>query len=264
MTLVKRENLYKYLVMIVHPDRNPNDPLATKKTQDVNFNKSNPDVLIALAKAWNLPIAIDGNSPYTSTPDPRTASTRNPFEGRSNTGRSNFDNFRDMFNQTAQNGSNNTFRPSIMDIIYIRSMGDAYVLTVDPITTGKYAGGIKYSIYSSLKNQFYSYKTTRGTIAGVDRRIGTFDRTELKRLSDMYLEKFGSRVNKNDVQPSDIRSQFAKVGLFQNLMYRRTKSVRIVGWSGVWEVEKTTEKCVYINYYGTPTRKSIDKVRAIQ
>ena len=264
MTLVKRENLYKYLVMIVHPDRNPNDPLATKKTQDVNFNKSNPDVLIALAKAWNLPIAIEGDSPYTSTPDPRnTRPTVNPFQGRSNTGRSNFDNFRDMFNQTSRNGSTNTFRPSIMDIIYIRSMCDAYVLTVDPITTGKFVGGIKYSIYSSLKNQFYSYKTTRGTIAGVDKRIGTFDRTELKRLTDLFLEKFGRRASKTNVQPSDIRGQFMKVGLEQNRFYGGTKKVRIVGWGGVFDVEKTTSKCVYINYCGTSTRKSIDKVRVV-
>jgi hypothetical protein len=264
MTLVKRENLYKYLVMIVHPDRNPNDPLATKKTQDVNFNKNNPDVLIALAKVWGLPIAIEGDSPYTSTPDPRrNTTTRNPFEGTSNTGRSNFDNFRDMFNQRVRENSTNRFKPSVQDVIFIRSLGKCYVVSIEPITSGKFSGGTKYHIFSTLKNTFYQYKTTSGVIAGVDNRMGTFPMSELTRLNEMFLEQYGRRLNKNGVRPIDIKTQFSKVGLEQYRNYNGSKKVRIVGWSGVYDVIKTTEKCVYINYCGTSTRKSIDKVRAV-
>lgn len=242
---VKKENLYKILIGIVHPDRNPNDPTATQKAQDVNFNKSNPSVLMALAKMWHIPIIIDGeNTNNGSYVNPNNSTSRSTF------------------NENIFNRSTSTFKPVVCDIVNIRGLGSCYILGIETITTGKYSGGTKYHIWSTLKHSFYNYRTNTGVIAGVVSSLGKISTSQLNDYKEQFLNIYGRRVDKN-VSTLDIRKQFEKVGLKQNTFYGGTKKVKVVGYGEVFDVQKTTEKCVYILYYGKSTRKSIDKIRTV-
>lgn len=240
-TIVKQENLYKTMIFMVHPDRNPTDPNATRKTQEVNVNRNNIDMLANFVRLWHLPIIIE-NYVYRNT-------NRNTNQ---NTNRNT--NF-----YTNPNGDSVVV--NVGDIVNIRSFGEVFVIGVDDVTKGRMAGGVKFTVYSERRRNFYNFKTINGKLFGAQ-ILGTMNRNQIKDLQTKYIGSYGRKPGDSTIVTE--QEMFAKHGIERNRNYMgKGYMVRIIGFGSPFELIRTTAKCVIIKYMGQEHRKSITKVHEV-
>jgi hypothetical protein len=213
--------LYKKLIRLVHPDLNSNMPEAIERSQKVNINKNNFDVLKRLGLMWKLLTYKDfGEEP------PR------------------------QFYRT----SNNVLHVgSYVTILKTSIAGEVGILLeIRTIKKGRYADYEEYIIGTQDRN-IYKFKVHRTSLNKYFKLGIVAPRSEFASLKNKYVNmkyktvdafgKFGL------VQNRDYSFMKNRTVEFIRGRYK---------YSGV--LIRTTKKCIYVLYCGKEWRVNIDKV----
>lgn len=233
------KNLYRSLAKEVHPDFNGGGADFTRKMQEVNRFKNDPEMLLKLARQWGL--NIDGT----------------------------FD--QDTFDRKSEEFKNAVYDAVVGAVIrhtFYRGRKvynlRGVIVKVRDITKGKLQGGKEYSIYDFISERIWSFKTLNPKPFTV---VGMADSNDLQRgVECLGLVK---EAKKEKVKASKERAVlgFSRIDLMQDFDYEKAGfnwKVEVIINRSYWVMNlvRTTAKCVYVrgNYSEKLHRVNVDKV----
>jgi len=233
------KNLYRSLAKEVHPDFNGGGADFTRKMQEVNRFKNDPEMLLKLARQWGL--NIDGTF------------DQNTFDRKS-------EEFKNkVYDAVVGAVIRHTFYRG-RKMYNLRGV----IVKVRDITKGKLQGGKEYSIYDFISERIWSFKTLNPKPFTV---VGMADSNDLQRGVDRM--EYAKEVQKANKKASQNRAddRFSELDIKQNFDYEKAgfnwKVDVIINRSyHIMNLVKTTAKCVYVraDYSERLHRVNVDKV----
>lgn len=228
-------SLYRSLAKKVHPDFNGGGAEFTRKMQEVNRFKNDPEMLLKLARQWGL--NIDGT----------------------------FDH--DYFDRKSEKFKNKVYDAVVGAIVRRTFQRGRYIydirgviIKIRDIKKGKLRGGKEFFVYNFLTEKIWSFKTIDPNPFTV---VGMADSNDVQRGVDRltHAKEIQKAKRKSSQELADAR--FSELGLKKNYNYEKNGlhvEVSISGWFA--KLIRTTAKCVYVKFsYSDKIRRfNISKV----
>jgi hypothetical protein len=225
-------SLYTDMAKQVHPDVS-SVPNAKDMMQEVNKWKSNPDMLMNLARKWGL--SVDGKT---------------------------FD--EDKFKKAAGSFTEKVYNAVVGAIVtWASRKGNVrgVIIKVRTITRGRLKGATEYSVFDFKDNGIWKVQCFRHTFD----IVGMADNDDLKIGLDVQDRIKDNKKAVKNMKQSVADAKFASLGLVKNLNYVKLGNYGVqINYRGgkEWKrLVRTTPKSVYI--WESDYHKEINKQRRI-